>query len=338
MSTQDDDFDELLAGEPDERGGSGSPLKAVPGLARLAAGAWLRTAQWSVETGVRSSARLLRAAASGESAAELLHEVREGARSQARTLLGVTDLEERVRGVSDWVTPAGVAHAREERAARHPSRAPAPDPSELRLASLRDRGSALLVASADVLHEDHTHPAYERILDELVPDEARILRLMALEGPQAAIDVRTARPLNVGSELIAPGITMIGARAGVRYVERVPVYLNNLFRLGLLWFSREPVKELHKYQVLEAQPEALEAAKTAGRVAKVVRRSIALTPFGEDFCATCLPVASPIEPVALLQRGEGDGADRPGADVDATARNGSTGNGGGGSGAGRTRR
>lgn len=309
MTPPQEEFDDLtaMAADLDQGGGTGSPLKAVPGLARLAAGAWLRTAQWSVETGVRSSARLLRAAASGESAAELITEVREGARSQARSLLGVTDLEERVRGVSDWVTPAGVAHAREERAARQPGRPVPPDPSELRRASLRDRGSALLVASADVMHEDHTHPAYERILGELAPDEARILRLMALDGPQAAIDIRTARPLNVGSELISPGITMIGAQAGVRYVERVPQYLNNLFRLGLVWFSREPVKEMHKYQVLEAQPEALEGAKAAGRVAKVVRRSIALTPFGEDFCVTCLPIATAETKALPAATGAGSG-------------------------------
>ena len=43
-------------------------------------------------------------------------------------------------------------------------------------------------------------------------------------------------------ELVAPGLSMIGAEAGCRYVERVPAYLNNLYRLGLIWFSREPLR------------------------------------------------------------------------------------------------
>ena len=42
-----------------------------------------------------------------------------------------------------------------------------------------------------------------------------------------------------------------------------------------------------EYQVVEAQPDVLEAMHSV-RFAKVVRRSIHLTPFGEDFCRTCL--------------------------------------------------
>ncbi len=80
---------------------------------------------------------------------------------------------------------------------------------------------------------------------------------------------------------------MIGARAGCRYVDRVPSCLNNLFRLGLVWFSRETLRDPLPYQVLEAQPEVLDAIHSV-RQAKVVRRSIHLTPFGEDFCRVCL--------------------------------------------------
>ena len=44
-----------------------------------------------------------------------------------------------------------------------------------------------------------------------------------------------------------------------------------------------------RYQVLEAQPEVVEALDEAGRGARTVRRSIHLTPFGADFCALCIP-------------------------------------------------
>jgi hypothetical protein len=93
------------------------------------------------------------------------------------------------------------------------------------------------------------------------------------------------------SQLVAPGLTLIGPEAGCRYIERVPAYLNNLYRLGLIWFSREPVGDHLRYQVLEAQPDVVAALKSAGRGrGKTVRRSIRLTPFGVDFCATCLPL------------------------------------------------
>jgi hypothetical protein len=132
------------------------------------------------------------------------------------------------------------------------------------------------------------HPAYARILDNLSPDEARILRLLAKGGPQPAIDVRRGMPLV--SELVAPGLSIIGAEAGCRYPDRVPAYLDNLNRLGLIWFSRETLRDANRYQVLEAQPQALDAMRGAGRTARTVRRSIHLTPFGADFCEACLPL------------------------------------------------
>jgi len=82
---------------------------------------------------------------------------------------------------------------------------------------------------------------------------------------------------------------MIAAQAGCPYPDRVPAYLNNLYRLGLVWSSREPLEDPVRYQVLEAQPDVVEAMREAGRP-KTVRRSIHLTPFGEDFCDVCLPL------------------------------------------------
>jgi hypothetical protein len=95
--------------------------------------------------------------------------------------------------------------------------------------------------------------------------------------------------MNAASQLVAPGISMIGAEAGCRFMDRVPAYLNNLYRLGLIWFSREPLEDPLAYQVLEAQPEVIEALREAGR-GRTVRRSIQLTPFGTNFCDNCLPL------------------------------------------------
>jgi Abortive infection alpha len=169
---------------------------------------------------------------------------------------------------------------------------PSPPPGEseaTRPRSLRDRGAELLDLSADVEYEEGFHPAYERILSQLAPDEARILRVLATRGAQPAVDVRAGKALGIGSEMVAPGLNMLGPEAGCRYLDRVPAYLNNLYRLGLIWFSREPLEDPADYQVLEAQPDVIEAMRAGGR-AKTVRRSILLTPFGEDFCRVCLPL------------------------------------------------
>lgn len=239
-------------------------LRAAPALARLAAGAWMRTAEWTLESSLKAGRGLVRAALSAESPAELLEEAGAGLREQARRVLGVTEIEERVENTTGAVNGTG---------------------------SLRERGTELLERSADVEADDDTHPSYDRILTQLAPDEARVLRLLATDGAQPAVDVRTWRPLDVGSHMVAPGLTMIAAHAGCRHAERLPAYLNNLFRLGLIWFSREPLEDPAAYQVLEAQPEVLEALRRAGR-GRTIQRSIRLTPFGEDFCETCLPLTT----------------------------------------------
>jgi hypothetical protein len=252
-----------------ERREDDSLVRAAPALARMAARAWVRGVRWGAESSAKAAARLVRGAAQGENPALLLQESGSDLRRYARELLGIADEMEEEAAES----------GRDDTSAR----------------ALRRRGEELLRLSADVRYEEESHPAFARILDELAPDEARILRLLVERGAQPSVDVRTGGPLGVGivaTELVAPGLTMIGAEAGCRHVDRVAAYLNNLYRLGLVWFSREPVGDQLRYQVLEAQPEVTEALARAGRGARTVRRSILLTPFGADFCALCLPATT----------------------------------------------
>jgi hypothetical protein len=256
-------------GEDDSPGTTASVVEVAPVLARLAAGAAWRTAAGTVDAYVRGMNWLTHAALSDESSADLLNDARAELRNQVRRAFGFDDIEDRLnvpRRDDDEASPADDDH-------------------------LRARGAALLDASADVSFEEEGHPAYEDILRHLAPDEARVLRLLATRGAQPSVDVKTWRPLGIGAQTVAPGLNLIGREAGCRYVDRVPAYLNNLFRLGLIWFSREPLDDPVVYQVIEAQPEAQEAMREAGR-ASTLRRSIHLTPFGTDFCETCLPLST----------------------------------------------
>ncbi len=278
------------------------PLDALPGLMLGAAGLWLRSAKWSVQTSVRAGGRLARAAASPESATELWHDAGVQLRGCARELLGVSELDQRVA----QLMPPGEVPALDDvdTSDQSPSSPSAPSPP-----TLREAGAELLRRSAAIANietedgepDDDSHPAFGRILGELHPDEARILRLLLVKGAQASVDVRTSGLMGLSSQVVAPGLTMIGARAGCRHVERVPAYLNNVQRLGLIWFSQESLEDPMSYQVLEAQPDVMTAIRRAGR-AKTVRRSIHLTPFGRDFCDACLPPDSAETGVALMRR------------------------------------
>lgn len=234
-------------------------VQAVPGLARIAANMAWQGASEIANAYAESASRVMRAASQGESTTEAVQETTAELRAYLRDLIGV---EEGSRPRSS----GGDASAE----------------------TLRRRGEELLRQSADVSVDVDSHPAYMRILDALAPDEGRILRFLARQGAQPSVDVRSGLPF--ASELVAQGCTMIAEEAGCRHPDRVYAYLNNLHRLGLVWFSREPLKDARRYQVLEAQAEVTEALEKGGRTARTVRRSIVLTPFGEDFCAICLPL------------------------------------------------
>ena len=259
--------------------GATPALDALPGLVRIAATSWVRTAEWGVVAGFKTGRRLFRAATDPTSAVELAQEVVSASgvvANLAKAVASGTSIPQAVVDVSRSLGAAGL-RAVESSAPR------ATEPP-----SLREQGEALLQRSRDVWNTETGHPAYERILTELAPDEGRILVLLLRGGPQPSVDVRTGGPVgSLSSHLIAPGLNMIGPRAGVRYLDQVPSYLNNLFRLGLIWFSREQLRDPLEYQVVEAQPDVL-AAMHSVRFHKIVRRSIHLTPFGEDFCRTCL--------------------------------------------------
>lgn len=233
-------------------------VQAAPGLARIAASMAWQGASEIANAYAEGASRVMRAASQGESTTEAVQETTAELRAYLRELIGVQE-GARSRPVGDSST-----------------------------AALRRRGEELLRQSADVSVDVDSHPAYMRILDALAPDEGRILRFLAREGPQPAVDVRAGLPF--ASALVASGCTMVAEEAGCRHRERVHAYLNNLHRLGLVWFSREPLRDARRYQVLEAQPEVTEALERGGRTARTMRRSIVLTSFGEDFCAICLPL------------------------------------------------
>jgi hypothetical protein len=246
-----------------------SLAEVVPGLARVARATARRTFEFGVATTLGTAREVARSLAEGEPPARVLAHLTTPARALVHDLLVLV-------GAVAPEDPTPVRH-------RRPGAT---------VEDLRAKGAQLLHDSADVWFDDDgsAHPAYARILEELSPDEARILRHLAREGPQPAVDIRTNRPLGVGSELVVGGLSMLGLHAGVRNLARTPADLDNLHRLGLVWFSREQVADPAAYQVVEVQPDVVEAIRRAGRSHRSVRRSIELTPFGQDFCRTCLPL------------------------------------------------
>ncbi|MBF6171258.1 Abi-alpha family protein [Nocardia blacklockiae] len=235
-----------------------SPVRTATGVVRVALSAVTEATAWGVGTAFGVADTVVRGSMAGRQPREVLSEAGEQVRDSVRRALGVPAPADR---------PAGAAP------------------------SLRERGTELLRLSASVHDEPDTeHPAFARMLNELAPDEARILRFLYLDGPQPALDIRTGRPLSSGAQRQELGLNMIGEDAALRCTDRIGSYLTNLRRLGLIESTRDPLDNPTRYQLLETQPEVRRLLKRTGFGTKVFYRSIALTGFGTDFVRTCLPV------------------------------------------------
>ena len=246
-----------------------------PALARLGLFASLRAAGWATASTAAAWKRIACALRDRESAVELAVSVRDQAVEAARRALGVDDIEETL-GRMTSEPPEGS------------------DDGDTERGDLRERARELLVRSARLDPEDDRHPAFGLILEQLAPDELRILRVLAASPGQAAIDVEARGPLGMGNRGVARRLSMLGDRAGCRHPDRVQLYLDNLLRLGLVQISDEPFEDEELYQVLEAQPEVNEAkeeASSGATRAKSLRHRIELSSFGRSFCETCLPAA-----------------------------------------------
>lgn len=233
------------------------------GLAKIGSALAWKAVGWATKGSVESTRQLLREVSSGEPIVDIVDSRVEAVRGAAWRALGLGD-SEKVRETTERNGNVRSSYR-----------------------DLRTQGDRLLEMSTDPLSQPkNEHPAFARILEELAPDEARILRFMALAGPQPALDVRSKTPFNVGSERLAGGINLIAQMAGCTYPERNQQYLANLNRLGMVRFSEEQVEDPRRYSFIEAQPVVSDAMAKAKK-ARTVYRSIYLSLFGHQFCDVC---------------------------------------------------
>lgn len=225
------------------------------GIARFAGSSVLR-AMGSIARGYLDTAQeIVEQVNAGEPITEIVDERVEQARKAAVSALGIAD----------------AGNGRQPRRGR----------------ALREQGDALIDVSWDPSAQPTgDHPAYQRILTELTPDEARIVRFLAVAGPQAAIDLRTRTPFGIGSVRLAAGISLIAETAGCTYPGNDHQYLANLNRLGLVRFSEEAVEDFRRYSILSAVPRTNSAREKAKKTIEIYR-SIYLSVFGMDFAAAC---------------------------------------------------
>jgi hypothetical protein len=102
--------------------------------------------------------------------------------------------------------------------------------------------------------------------------------------------------------------------------ELIPAYIDNLARLGLVAIRRDPIDDETAYQVLEAQPEVMEAMRSVNAGifrGKASRRSMHLTDFGRSFCHAAFPPEHLTGEFPAVDAEQANAAIRPDPGIDA---------------------
>ncbi|MPZ63032.1 MAG: DUF4393 domain-containing protein [Propionibacteriales bacterium] len=220
-----------------------------------------------IDQTVTVSKEVLDGARSGQSADQIANTVVQGWVGGVQRMLGIAEIERQINRLGD---PARIAHP--------PGAA----------TTLHERGEALLTRSTEVTSTEE-HPAFAHILTELAPDEARIIRLVANEGPRPLIDVYLTNTFSRKTRQVLGHFSLVGEEAGALHPEMTPVYIDNLLRHGICRIANYRVGNFEEYGLLEAQPAVRELPGRMGRErVKIKKRSLHLTGFGEAFYETCL--------------------------------------------------
>lgn len=126
------------------------------------------------------------------------------------------------------------------------------------------------------------------VLRQLVPDEARILATLAAGevAPTASVQRR-----GNGETLLAHA-SLIGRTAAVTLPSRTPSYVSHLLRLGLVELGPEDPAQKSGYELLladRAVRDALREGELGKLPAKVVRRTLRLSPSGRELWSVARP-------------------------------------------------
>ncbi len=171
--------------------------------------------------------------------------------------------------------------------------------------TLRERYLNLLAAAMDGDAAGRVHPAFLNVLRQLTPDEVRIISTFQHDGPYPLITVSARYRFGERLSTELRHFSLLATEAGCEQPERVPMYIDNLCRLGLAELrpvriaddtrSFRPLESHAQVKAAIARIEAripeLEGAQPGGDdnrvIADVQRSALYVTAFGRQFYEAC---------------------------------------------------
>ncbi len=147
---------------------------------------------------------------------------------------------------------------------------------QAKMTSLLDRALASSSSSSRQL-------LFDKILDQIVPDEARIIGALSDGSASPLLHVYGRTRAGLVGEVVLENASLIGKSANVSLPQLTPTYVGHLLALGLLETGPEDPTLKDEYEILAADLSVLQAIKRAARgpiPARIDRFTVRLSGLG----------------------------------------------------------
>lgn len=159
------------------------------------------------------------------------------------------------------------------------------------LSSLPERMAGLLDRALVQTAQGGRAEFFSKIVDQLVPDEARILGALSDGSRSPLVRIRTRTRSGGVGESILENASLIGRTANAVLPALTPAYVAHLRGLGLVATGPEDPGLKEEYEILLAEASVLEATRSSGLgLGPVVeRRSLFLSRLGQELWTASQP-------------------------------------------------
>ncbi|PWN02455.1 hypothetical protein DJ010_11950 [Nocardioides silvaticus] len=171
------------------------------------------------------------------------------------------------------------------------SRLPAPQRAPLELegprpsASLDQKMRSLLDRALDQSTDGGQAELFHHIIDQLVPDEARVISALSDGSASPLVTVRARTATGGPGRVILANASLVGRTANLALPAMTPTYVSHLLSLGLLERGPEDPSMKQDYEILMAETYVLKAIKAGSRgplSARVDKRTVRVTALGRS--------------------------------------------------------
>lgn len=140
--------------------------------------------------------------------------------------------------------------------------------------------SALLAESVTQTADQARARLHVLLLEQLVPDEARILAALSDGTSYPVVHVASRTPMGGQGATVLENASTVGRSAGVALVEHVPSYITHLRLLGLVTIGPERGSLSDAYELLMTEDVVRNAR--VGAPTRVLRRTLLLSGLGHE--------------------------------------------------------